>query len=243
MRSFLEAESGKKIKRKTLFDSIVVYNKAWEALSLLEEQRKRGRIAFPWFLVVTNSFFLDGPERWTGAVSALAKTLAENGSNTAGSDAAGAGAARVFIAGSPVFFPGFKLPLLMEDAGLSVAGDDLCSSGRIFPGNVSLSDTSEFGMLSALAERYHHGCLCPTFADNDRRVNSIIAGAADYRGVIYQVLKGCHPCDIESCSLEGALKANGLKYLRLETDYTAEDSRNLLTRLEAFKQTLDYSES
>ena len=57
--------------------------------------------------------------------------------------------------------------------------------------------------------------------------------------MIFHVLKGCHPYDMESCLLEAPIKAKGLKFLRLETDYTAEDSRNLLTRIEAFQQTLD----
>jgi benzoyl-CoA reductase/2-hydroxyglutaryl-CoA dehydratase subunit BcrC/BadD/HgdB len=253
MKAFLEAETKRKITRKALRDSILVYNRAWEALTLLEERRSAGRIPFPWFLAVTNAFFLDSPERWTAGVHALVKALAGDTEGAGKPGETGAaraeGAVRVFIAGSPIFFPGWKLPHLLEEAGLDVFCDDLCSSGRIFPGNVGLSDESVEGMTAALAERYHHGCLCPTFADNDRRVNNILAlsgsgGQAvsaqrNYRGVIYHVLKGCHPCDIESYSLEGALKARGFRFLRLETDYTAEDSRNLLTRLEAFKQTLE----
>jgi benzoyl-CoA reductase/2-hydroxyglutaryl-CoA dehydratase subunit BcrC/BadD/HgdB len=54
------------------------------------------------------------------------------------------------------------------------------------------------------------------------------------------VLKGCHPYDMESCLLEDPITRRGLKFLRLETDYTAEDGRNLLTRIEAFRQTLRY---
>jgi benzoyl-CoA reductase/2-hydroxyglutaryl-CoA dehydratase subunit BcrC/BadD/HgdB len=119
-----------------------------------------------------------------------------------------------------------------------VTGDDLCSSGRIFSGGANLGDTSEYGLVSALARRCHQGCICPTFADNSRRVNSIIARREHFGGVIYHVLKGCHPCDAESYALEPALKERGLKLLRLETDYTAEDSRNLLTRLEAFRSAL-----
>jgi benzoyl-CoA reductase/2-hydroxyglutaryl-CoA dehydratase subunit BcrC/BadD/HgdB len=145
---------------------------------------------------------------------------------------------RVFFAGSPVFFPNFKIPLLLEEAGLTVTGDDLCSSGRIFPGGVKDEGSSEYEMIAALAGRYHEGCLCPTFADNDRRINSILGNAGNFEGVVFHVLKGCHPYDMESFSLEEPVTRRGLKFLRLETDYTTEDSRNLLTRIEAFAQTL-----
>jgi benzoyl-CoA reductase/2-hydroxyglutaryl-CoA dehydratase subunit BcrC/BadD/HgdB len=132
------------------------------------------------------------------------------------------------------------MPRVLEEAGLVAVMDDLCSSERLFPGAVFYDDLSEHGLLKALAQRYHQGCLCPTFADNDRRVNNITAPAHKklYRGVVFHVLKGCHPFDLESLSLEAKLKDEGLKYLKLETDHTAEDVQTLLTRLEAFGSSL-----
>ena len=96
-------------------------------------------------------------------------------------------------------------------------------------------------MMSALAERYHQACLCPTFIDNDRRVNNIIGRRpkARFDGVVFQVLKGCHPYDIESSVLEAELKSRGLRFIRLETDYASEDDRNLFARLEAFRNTME----
>jgi benzoyl-CoA reductase/2-hydroxyglutaryl-CoA dehydratase subunit BcrC/BadD/HgdB len=224
LKKFLEQTAGIKIDRKRLAASIAVYNRAWEALTQLEERRSAGAVPFVWFLVIANSFFLDAPERWTTAVNALLPALPDG--NRSGR--------RVFFAGSPVYFPNFKIPLLLEEAGLTVTGDDLCSSGRIFPGGIKTEGASEYEMIETLAGRYHEGCLCPTFTDNDRRINSILGNAGNFEGVVFHVLKGCHPYDIESCLLEESIMRRGLKFLRLETDYTAEDSRNLLTRIEAF---------
>ncbi len=144
----------------------------------------------------------------------------------------------VFLAGSPIIFPNFKLLHLVEDAGMNVCADDLCSSERVLPGAVRFDDPSWHGLIRALAERYHRGCTCPTFADNDRRVNSILHTCSrfDIRHVVYHVLKGCHPCDMESFIIEKRLANEGYKFLRIETDYAKEDSRNILTRLEAFGQ-------
>ncbi|MDR1728046.1 MAG: 2-hydroxyacyl-CoA dehydratase family protein [Acidobacteriota bacterium] len=229
LKKFLENASGRRIGRKDLARSIATYSRAWEALSRLEARRQAGAIPFVWFLALANTFFLDAPERWTASVDALIPTLPDNAGRKEG---------RIFFAGSPVYFPNFKLPRLIEEAGIAVTGDDLCSSGRIFPGGVSADAASEHELVAALAQRYHQGCLCPVFADNDRRVHNILAVAGNFSGVLFHVLKGCHPYDLESHSLENALKRQGLKFIRLETDYTAEDSRNLLTRLEAFRQTL-----
>ena len=227
LKQFLEKTAGIKIDRKRLAASIAVYNRAWEALTRLEERRRAGAIPFVWFLVIANSFFLDAPERWTNAVNALLPDMRDR-------ECCG----RIFFAGSPVFFPNFKIPLLLDEAVITVTGDDLCSSGRIFPGGIKDAGASEYEMVAALAGRYHEGCICPTFADNDRRINSIIGNAENFEGVVFHVLKGCHPYDMESLLLEEPIMRRGLKFLRLETDNTAEDSRNLLTRIEAFRQTL-----
>ncbi|WP_418599249.1 2-hydroxyacyl-CoA dehydratase [Phascolarctobacterium faecium] len=43
---------------------------------------------------------------------------------------------------------------------------------------------------------------------------------------------------MEAITIERKLKEHGLKFIKIETDYGKEDSQNILTRLEAFKQTL-----
>lgn len=197
----------------------------------MQNLRLEGKVSIVWSMLIANSFFLDTVENWT---TALEKSLPDFENNAPISG-------QVFLAGSPIFFPNYKILKLMDDAGLNAVADDLCSGLPIFPGGVNVSDTAEFGLLSALAERYHQGCLCPTFADNERRIHNIINPAKNgqFKGVIFQVLKGCHPYDLESFTLENMLKDHGLKFIRLETDYTADDSQNLLTRLEAYRHNLE----
>jgi benzoyl-CoA reductase/2-hydroxyglutaryl-CoA dehydratase subunit BcrC/BadD/HgdB len=230
LKKFLEALAGK-LSRKALVISTELYQRAWRALIRAAELRQEGRLANVWFMLMANSFFFDSVERWTAAMEQInPRHVFLDRRNEV----------KVFLAGSPIFFPNFKLPFLLEEEGISVAADDLCSSERIFPGAVTYSDLSEFGIISAAAQRYHQGCLCPTFIDNDRRVNNILGrkNAADFKGVVFHVLKGCHPYDLESFGLERALKERGLKFIRLETDYAAEDGANLSTRLEAYRGTL-----
>jgi benzoyl-CoA reductase/2-hydroxyglutaryl-CoA dehydratase subunit BcrC/BadD/HgdB len=211
---------------------MALYQAAALALAELGELKRRRLIAPVWTMVVANSFFYDSPESFVGRLWRVLEIL--------GGGRPREGRAPIFLTGSPVFFPNLKIPLLIEEAGLEAAADDLCSSERLLPGPTPSDDPSWQAMAKALGQRYHQGCTCPTFVDNDRRVHNILASPRRrlVKGVVFHVLKGCHPYDLESLSLEGPLMEAGLRFLRLETDYAAEDAQNVLTRLEAFRASM-----
>ncbi len=230
--SFLEGKTGKKLKRQDLLASVKTFMRAWQAIRDLIELKRRHLVSGISFLAVANSFMLDAVEPWTSNVRQLVDDAAPRAPKPTKPG--------IFLAGSPIVFPNYKLPHLIEEAGMHVCADDLCTSERVLPGAVCYDDPSMHGLLRALAERYHRGCICPTFADNERRVNNIINTCRQHgiQGVVYHVLKGCHPCDQESFAVEKELKRHGYKFLRVETDYLKEDSQNILTRLEAFGEIL-----
>ena len=225
---FLEQQTCRKLKRKNLLSSVKTFMAAWEVFGRLIDLRREGRVPAAWFFVVANSFMLDPVETWTEQVHHVVDFLA---SGSVPSEKPG-----VFLAGSPILFPNYKMPDLIDAAGMAVYADDLCSAERFWPGAVCYEDTSVHGLMRALSERYHRGCICPTFADNERRINSILKTLKQHPGlrVVFHILKGCHPFDIESIGLEKRLKQEGIKFLKIETDYVEEDSQNILTRLEAF---------
>ena len=125
-----------------------------------------------------------------------------------------------------------------------MADDDLCSGGRVFPGAAAYEDGSDYALIRALAERHHKACTCPTFADNDRRLNRLVhtLETKNIRGVVFHVLKGCHPFDMDAGILEERLKEKNVRFLKIETDYVREDEQNIVTRLEAFSRTLQQRE-
>nr|NJM04413.1 2-hydroxyacyl-CoA dehydratase [Desulfobacula sp.] len=225
---FLENQTGRKLKQKTLSASVQTLMRAWQAFGRLIELRRKRVLAGVWFTAAANSFMLDAVEMWTEQVHMVVDTLGTQPPPPARNG--------VFLAGSPIIFPNFKLLYLIEAAGMDVYGDDLCTSERIWPGALCYDDPSLHGILRALAGRYHNACICPTFADNERRINSILNTLQLHRiqRVVFHVLKGCHPFDIEGFNLESRLKSRGYNFLKIETDYVQEDSRNILTRLEAF---------
>ena len=232
LKLFLEQTTGTKLKRQDLMNSMNTFMRGWKIFQELIELKRKNIISGVWVTVIANTFMLDDITSWAKKIELVVKKLQ--------SKQPAANPRKIFLAGSPIIFPNLKLLQLIEQAGMTVCADDLCSSERIFPGATVYDDPSEHGLLKALAERYHQACICPTFADNERRINTIlrITESNNITGVIFHVLKGCHPYDIESLTIEAKLRASGRKFLKIETDYVKEDSQNILTRLEAFAQTL-----
>jgi benzoyl-CoA reductase/2-hydroxyglutaryl-CoA dehydratase subunit BcrC/BadD/HgdB len=232
LNSFLAERSGAKIARQDLLRSINVYRAANRAFSRLIELKRQGRLAQIWFGVLAGSFFGEEAESWVKAIEELLPLLAEARISKA--------KAAVYLTGSPIFFPNFKVLRLIDEAGLTVVKDDLCSMERLLTGPVHYGDPSMAGLMEALAQRYQQGCQCPTCFDADRRVGNLAFGHKNnlFQGLIHHALKGCHPFSLESLTLERALTLKGLKFLRLETDHSPEDSGPLLTRLEAFRSGL-----
>ena len=65
---------------------------------------------------------------------------------------------RIFIAGSPITFPNYKLPFLMESLGAQIVGDETCMAGRLLYDPVVPDDYSTDGILRALTARYVCAC-------------------------------------------------------------------------------------
>ena len=229
LKKFLEKKSGKSFSRRRLLDSMKKYSLAWTTFGRLIKARRERKISGVWFLVIANAFLQDAVEPWTENVDAVltacaSPRLARNPG--------------VFLAGSPISFPNLKIMRLLETAGLETVADELCTSERILVGAPVCDDFSEYGILRALAEKYQLACQCPTFAENDRRVKNTLETmrSCKLKGVVYHLLKGCHPYDIESLKFEREIKQNGFNFIKIETDYSLEDEKQILIRLEAFRE-------
>lgn len=231
LKRVLERRTGRQFNNKQLQVSIDKYMRAWDVFGQIIELRRKRLISGAWSIVLANAFMIDDVESWTEK----ARDVLKNYSKPKPSNDPG-----VFLAGSPVFFPYLKVPELIEEAGMFISADELCTSERIMSGAPVCDDYSEYGLLKALAERSHLSCSCPTYVDNDRRVKNILTTMREcnIKGVVYHLLKGCHPYDIESFNFEKMIKENGFHFIKIETDYSREDRQSILARLEAFRETL-----
>ena len=143
---------------------------------------------------------------------------------------------RILLTGSPVVFPNMKIPLLIEETGGIVAGDETCMGERGLYDPPVITDDSFDGMIRALANRSLRPCPCPTFADNTQRIYRLKQLIRDnqIQGVIYHVLRGCLVYDFEYKRIEEELGQLGIPVIRLESDYNEEDVEQLRIRIEAF---------
>ena len=74
------------------------------------------------------------------------------------------------------------------------------------------------------------------FTPNPERPQHVeeMQNAYNAKGVIHYCLQFCQPYQMEGPSLERHIQAAGVPVLNIETDYSAEDSEQLRTRVEAF---------
>jgi len=236
----VERLTGRRIKRKQLREAIRRIQRAQREVVRFQNLRKHipapilGRDA----LEVLNAYFYDEVDSWTAALAALNDELEERIEK--GIHVAPARAARIMLTGSPMVFPNWKVPFIIEDLGGILVADEFCTSQRYLADMVSVDEGTMGDMLMAIAERYVLPCACPTFSNTIERRDRIARLIDEYQveGVIYHVLKGCHPYDIELKIIEKLLQEKGVPMLKIETDYSPEDVEQLRTRIEAFQETL-----
>jgi benzoyl-CoA reductase/2-hydroxyglutaryl-CoA dehydratase subunit BcrC/BadD/HgdB len=143
---------------------------------------------------------------------------------------------RILLAGSPVVWPNWKLPNIIEESNAVIVSDETCSSERLFYDPVVVDEPTLNDMYRALAERYLYPCTCPCFSPNDERSEILLNKIKKYRidGVVFHVLKGCHLNSIESTRVDLLLRKNNIPMLKIESEYDEGDVEQIRTRVEAF---------
>ncbi len=157
LKKWLEQLTGRKITRKVLRHAINTYNKAHELFTQLVEMRRRQRLPMIHFAVIANAMIYDDIQQWMGHLENYLEQLPAPAERSV----------PVFFAGSPLHFPNYKMLQLIEDAGMTIAADDVCSLERILPGSTCYEDTSEYGLLRALAEKNHRASVLPLVITRD----------------------------------------------------------------------------
>ncbi|MGA1821851.1 MAG: double-cubane-cluster-containing anaerobic reductase [Thermoplasmatota archaeon] len=236
LKRVLEDLTGRKITRRRLLKEIDKWNKAQRAWLELMEMRKSERplISGQDALVVTQASEIDDIDRWTKKVINLTAELRQMGKKGlyAGED----GAARIMISGSPIVFPNFKIPAVVEESGGLIVTDELCTGFRLLADPVVLDERSSSEAMRAIAERYFYPCTCPCFAPNDERIKRMKEGIRIFgvEGVIFHTLRGCHLNNLEATKIEIELRDMGIPMLKLESEYDEGDIEQVRTRVEAF---------
>jgi benzoyl-CoA reductase/2-hydroxyglutaryl-CoA dehydratase subunit BcrC/BadD/HgdB len=231
----LESLNGKKITRSQLKSSIETYQKAYSAWRELDNLRKKadvlwGRDA----LMIAQLTNYDDIARWTENVHTLIGELNDMQKN--GQSVGAEGAPRILLAGSPIIWPNWKIPDIIEESGALIVADELCSASRSLSNPVVVDENTRQGMIDAVSERYLYPCTCPCFSPNIERDDNLLNRIKDFKvdGVIYHVLKGCHLNALDATRIKRILEEIEIPMFTIESEYEMGDYQQIKLRLEAF---------
>jgi benzoyl-CoA reductase/2-hydroxyglutaryl-CoA dehydratase subunit BcrC/BadD/HgdB len=231
----LEELTGNRITAQSMRKSIDKYHKAHLAWRRFMKLRKRGNIIWGRdALLVGQMSDIDNIERWAQNVQKLCDELEARAGKP--EEFVDKDRPRILLGGSPIVWPNWKIPTIIEETGGIIAADELCSGMRIFRDPVISDESSLDSLVEAVSDKYFYPCTCPSFSPNLEREDNILNMIKEYEieGVIYHVLRGCHLNALDSTKVDVLLKAKKMAVLKIETEYDEGDVEQIRTRIEAF---------
>jgi benzoyl-CoA reductase/2-hydroxyglutaryl-CoA dehydratase subunit BcrC/BadD/HgdB len=188
-------------------------------------------------LLANQVFFYDDPERFTKSVNDICEELESRIKR--GEGVAGKGTPRILISGCPMAVPNWKVPHIVENSGAVIVGEESCVGERGTQHITSPDGDSVDALIENIVDRYFK-IDCAVFTPNPSRLDHVRQMVRNYGadGVIHYSLQFCSPYQIESGSVEYALEQEGIPVLRVDTDYSQEDTEQIRTRVEAFIERL-----
>jgi len=147
---------------------------------------------------------------------------------------------RILVTGTPISPTSDKVMHNVEEAGGRVVCHDACSGVKAFDRLVD----EEIDPFAALAERTL-SIPCSCMSPNNGRFDLMRRMIEKYRvdAVIDTVLHACHTFNVESTLVRRFVTNElGLRYMKLETDFSESDASQIRTRIEAFLEMISESQ-
>ncbi|QQY79278.1 benzoyl-CoA reductase/2-hydroxyglutaryl-CoA dehydratase subunit BcrC/BadD/HgdB [Keratinibaculum paraultunense] len=228
----MEELTGNKVTIESLKKGIDICNGKRKALKRMYDLRKNtpSPISGLDALLVSQVAFSDDPERFIEKTEELCDELEERVKELKPN-----GKKRIMVTGTPMALPNWKLHSIVEGLNAEIVVEETCTGTRYFENEVSTEGDTIDELVRNMAERYMDiNCAC--FTPNEGRVEDIIKYVDEYNvdGVIYYNLSFCHTYAIEYEKIAKALKEEDIPLLKIETDYSEEDTGQIKTRVEAF---------
>ncbi|MGD2245350.1 MAG: double-cubane-cluster-containing anaerobic reductase [Candidatus Aminicenantes bacterium] len=238
-KNMVEELSGEKITADKLMEKIKLVNRKRRAIQHINEFRKLPEPPISGLdaLLVSQIALNQDTETFIKDTEALAGELQQR--KDAGISAYSVPGERVMVSGSPSPMGNAKVHHIVEASGLRIVADESCTGVRYYRNLVDETQTDLDGMLKAIADRYF-AIDCSCFSPNKERLDNITQLVQEYnvRGVIQNILQYCHTYNVEAKVVENTLKELGIPSIKIETDYSQEDTGQIRTRIEAFAELL-----
>jgi benzoyl-CoA reductase/2-hydroxyglutaryl-CoA dehydratase subunit BcrC/BadD/HgdB len=241
-KDMVENLSGVKITPQRLKESIKLMNRKRKALQELNQFRKRPNPPISGLdaLLVAQVMLNQDTRSFIEDVEALIEELKLRVDQNISAYNGNGKAKRIMIAGTPSPMGNAKVHNIVESAGMHIVIDESCTGLRYFRDLVDETAQDLEGMIEAIADRYFKiDCSC--YSPNNERMENIQQLVNEYKvqGIVQNVLQYCHCYNIESKMVENTLKELGIPSIKIETDYSQEDSGQIRTRIEAFSELLE----
>lgn len=216
IRGVREVEQAKAVLRTILYDPTV------EMKGMLK------------LFLANTYFYAENLEEWSGHLKTLAEKLYGE-DHPSGSQKPG-----VLIIGSPILFPNYKVPMLLESCGLEILGACSSLTGKVSAGMNGIPEGSRKDILYAMAENTYGTDCSGAYVSNHPlyRQAEHMLDSMDVQGVIFHIIKGQIEYDFELDQMDGLFSERKIPVFRLETDYHDNDIEQLRIRLEAFSELL-----
>jgi benzoyl-CoA reductase/2-hydroxyglutaryl-CoA dehydratase subunit BcrC/BadD/HgdB len=235
----LETESGRKLDAAALATATAKVEAKKAAMRRVNAARKATPAPISGLdaLLVSQISFYDDIDRFTGKVNELADELETRAASAR--SAYQDSTPRLLHAGTPIPLPDWKLHSIVESCGGVIVGEESCVGSRYYTTTTPAHDGSLDGQIEAIADRLL-STHCACFTPNSERVDDIVTMAREQGadGVILYSLSFCQTYANEAIKAERALKDAGIPALTLESDFSASDSAQLATRVQAFMEVL-----
>ncbi|SFS03382.1 2-hydroxyacyl-CoA dehydratase family protein [Anaeromicropila populeti] len=237
----LSAYTGHTITRQSLLEASKVTDRARRLMrEFLESIKGREHIiSDPLRMVIVNSYYYtENITKWCGQLQSLIKEIKAlpccyNASTMRNKP-------NVLLMGSPVVFPNYKIPFLIQDIGLRICANADILTEKIYLEEVKKTGRKKEDIFQAIAMVHYKGDCSAAYANNktlyDRVRYQMKTG--NMEGVVYHVLKGQIEYDFELAHYEELFSAYGIPVFRLETDYQYQDVEQIRIRMEAFMEML-----
>ena len=225
----LEKHITSPIKEEDIKYAIEVYKKS----RLIYNQLNSLRIEDPPLITadrlmqITSDFFKIEPEVWNEKTD---KLIEEMKSGT--KEVEHKNNPRILLSGSPLHE--IEFIKFIEDIGLNVVYEDLCTGSKFFDLNIKDSNN----LISSLSEAYLTRTPCARMMQIEERAKQIIKKSKKFKvdGVIHHSLKFCDTYLYDVPALKEILVENGLPVLFIESDGGLGDINQNRTRIEAFSE-------
>ncbi len=223
----LEKHASIVIKDEDIRNAIEVFNES----RLIYNQLNSLRIENPPSITGTNlmnltsDFFITEPKIWNDKTKGILEKNKPSFQKVVKNNNP-----RILLSGSPLHEIDFIS--FMEEIGLNVVYEDLCTGSKFF--DLVIKNSPD--LLASLSEAYLNRTPCARMMQIDERVDQICKMAEKFKadGIIHHSLKFCDTYLYDVPALKKFLNEKGLSVLFIESDGGLGDINQIRTRIEAF---------